>query len=134
MNLDEHANRFRYLVRDRDRDTKFSAAFDAVFSAAGVQVLKTPPRAPKANAHAERWVRTVRTECLDWTLIWNRRHLEQVLTEYLRHDNSARPHRGINLDVPVKLQEPVTGKVEQVHRIERTDVLDGLIHEYRRAA
>ena len=132
MDLDEHANRFKFLVRDRD--TKFSTAFDAVFSAAGIQVLKTAPRAPKANAYAERWVRTARTECLDWILVWNRRHLEQVLTEYLRHYNSARPHRGINLDVPVKLQEPVTGKVEQLHRIERTDVLDGLIHEYRRAA
>jgi hypothetical protein len=79
MDLAEHANRFRYLIRDRD--TKFSAAFDTVFVAAGVQVLKTPRRAPKANAYAGRWVCTARTECLDWTLICNRRHLEQVMTE-----------------------------------------------------
>jgi putative transposase len=75
MDLDEHAQRFRFLVRDRD--AKFAAAFDMVLAAAGIQVLKTPPRAPKANAYAERWVRTVRTECLDWVLVCNRRHLER---------------------------------------------------------
>ena len=89
MDLDEHANRFRFIIRDRD--AKFSAAFDTVFSAAGVQVLKTPPRAPKANAYAERRVPTVRTECVDWILVWNPRHLQRVLTEYLRHYNTARP-------------------------------------------
>jgi transposase InsO family protein len=98
MDLD-HAHRFRFLIRDRD--AKFARAFDAVFTAAGIQVLKTPPRAPKPNAYAERWVRTVRTECLDWILIWNRRHLERVLTDYIRHYNTW-PHRGIDLDVPVR--------------------------------
>jgi transposase len=84
--LDEHAHRFRFLIRDRD--AKFAATFDTVFAASGIHVLKTPPRAPKANAHAERWVRTVRTECLDWVLVRSRRHLEHILTGYLRHYNT----------------------------------------------
>src|SRR6266498_1823352 len=76
MDLDDRAPRFRRLIRDRD--SKFSAAFDAVFTAAGIEVVKIPPRTPKANAFAERWVRTVRTECLDWVLVFNQRHLEKV--------------------------------------------------------
>jgi transposase InsO family protein len=132
MDLDEHANRFRFIIRDRD--AKFSAAFDTVFSAAGVQVLKTPPRAPKANAYAERWVRTVRTECVDWILVWNPRHLERVLTEYLRHYNTARPHRGVDLQVPVPATQPPSAEVKELRRVERTDVLGGLIHECRHAA
>lgn len=92
MGLGETASRFRFLVRDRD--TKFTGMFDAVFAGAGVEVLKIPPRAAKANAYAERWVRTVRTECLDWLLIRNRGHLQHVLTAYLAHYNAARPHQG----------------------------------------
>jgi putative transposase len=132
MDLDEHAHRFRFLIRDRD--TKFAAAFDTVLTAAGIRVLKTPPRAPKANAFAKRWVRTVRTECLDWILIWNRHHLERVLTSYVDHYNKARPHRGIDLDMPVPSAKPTFSDVEDIRRIQRVDVLGELIHEYRHAA
>jgi putative transposase len=133
MDLDEQAHRLRYLIRDRD--AKFSAAFDAVFTAAGIEVRRIPPRAPRANAYAERWVRTVRAECLDWTLIWNQRQLHAVLTEYLRHYNAVRPHRSLDLQPPgpaarLTLVEPGVGESS----VQRVDVLGGLIHEYRRAA
>jgi transposase InsO family protein len=131
MDLDERADRFRFLIRNRD--AKFTAAFDAVFAAAEIKVVKIPPRAPRANAFAERWVRTVRTECLDWLLIWNRRHLEKVLTVYVEHYNTARPHRGIKLGVPAAGGEPA-GRRGRDRRIERVDVLEGLVHEYRHAA
>jgi putative transposase len=132
MDIGEHATRFRFLIRDRD--AKFTTAFDTVFTAADVKVVKIPPRAPRANAFAERWVRTVRTECLDWILVWNRRHLEHVLRQYLRHYNSGRPHRGIDLQTPIIGQEPTPARAHQLPRIERADVLGGLIHEYRHAA
>jgi putative transposase len=132
MDIGEHATRFRFLIRDRD--AKFTTAFDTVFAAADVKVVKIPPRAPRANAFAERWVRTVRTECLDWILVWNRCHLEHVLLQYLRHYNSGRPHRGIDLQTPINGPEPTPATVHQLPRIERADVLGGLIHEYRHAA
>jgi putative transposase len=134
MDLDDHAHRFRFRFLIRDRDDKLAAAFDTVFAAAGIDVLKIPPRAPKANTHAERWVRRVRTECLDWILVWNRRHLERVPTNYVRHYNTARSHRGIDLDVPVPPTDITTARTERVGRVERADVLGGLIHEHRRAA
>jgi transposase InsO family protein len=120
MDLDEQAHRFRFLIRDRD--SKFSTAFDAVLAAAGIDVVKIPPQAPKANAYAERWVRTVRAECPGWILVWNRRHLQQVLAQYVTHYNTARPHRGIELDVPVPAAEPATATVGPIRRIERSDV------------
>jgi putative transposase len=132
MDLDEHAQRFHFFIRDRD--AKFTAAFDTVLTAAGIQVLKTPPRAPKANAFAERWVRTVRTECLDWILVHNRRHLQQVLDRYVTHYNTARPHRGIALDVPAPPVDITRARTHRAGRIERVDVLGGLIHEYHHAA
>jgi transposase InsO family protein len=132
MELGEHAHRFRLLIRDRD--SKFTAGFDAVFASAGIQALKTPPQAPKANAYAERWVRTVRTECLDWILIRNRNHLQRVLTAYVDHYNTARPHRGINLAVPAAPVDLTRVRAERTRGIQRVDVLGGLIHEYRHAA
>ncbi len=133
MDLEEQGYRFRFLVRDRD--AKFIAAFDAVFGTAGVEVVKIPPRSPRANAYAERWVRTVRAECLDWTLVWSQRQLHRVLTEYLRHYNTVRPHRSLDLQPP--RPAPRLALVESdtlVPPVQRIDVLGGLIHEYCRAA
>lgn len=90
----------------RDRDAKFVPAFDAVFAAQGVRIVRTPVRAPRANAYAERWVRTVREDCLDGLLILDERHFEQVLGEYGRHDNSARPHRSLALRAPLPRGQP----------------------------
>jgi putative transposase len=133
MDLGERADRFRLLVRDRD--AKFTEPFDAVFTAAGVETIWIPPRAPKANAHAERWVRTVRAECLDWTLIASRGHLQRVLATYLEHYNIRRPHRGIALQPPAAAGlPPIPAHCQPPTRVERVDVLGGIIHEYRSAA
>jgi transposase InsO family protein len=133
MDLDGQAHRFRFLIRDRD--AKFTAGFDAVFAAAGVSVVKIPPRAPRANAYAERWVRTVRSECLDWILIWNQHQLRRVLTEYLRHYDSSRPHRSLDLQPPTPTRTLTLVPSSTVERpVRRVDVLGGLIHEYQRAA
>jgi putative transposase len=83
----------RFLIRDRD--SKFTRGFDEVFASDGILTIKTPIQAPNANAFAERWVRTVRQECLDWLLIWGRRYLEWVLGGYVRHYNDQRPDRGL---------------------------------------
>ncbi len=88
----------RFLIHDRD--SKFSGLFDEVFRSEGIKVIYTPIRAPQANAYAERFVRTVRAECLDWLLIVGRRHLEQVLRTYTAHYNSERPHRALELHPP----------------------------------
>ena len=96
--LDERGRRVRFLLRDRD--AKFSRAFDDVFRSEGAEVLVTPVQAPNANAYAERWVRTVRAECLDWLLIVGRGHLEQVLRVYVEHYNRHRPHRALGLEPP----------------------------------
>jgi hypothetical protein len=119
---------FKFLIRDRD--TKFTASFDEVFRSEGIRVIKTPVRSPRANAYAERWVRTVRTECLDWLLVLGRRHLERVLHDYVGHFNQQRPHRGIELEVPKGETMPAPPS-PHVHR---HDVLGDLIHEYCRAA
>jgi transposase InsO family protein len=94
--LTEHARSFRFLIRDRD--AKFTASFDEVFASEGIEI-RTPIRSPRANAVAERWVRTVREECLDWTLVLGRHHLEAILRDYVRH-YKHRPHRGLRLRVP----------------------------------
>jgi putative transposase len=105
---------FRLLIRDRD--AKFTRSFDEVFRVEGRRVLRTPIRAPKANAFAERWVRTVRHECLDWTLILGRRHLDRVLKEFVDHYNRERPHRGLELDTPERKRDPASGTREKVRR------------------
>ncbi len=103
--LVDRGRSIKFLIRDRD--TKFTASFDEVFVSEGIRVIKTPVRSPRANAYAERWVRTVRTECLDWILVLGRRHLNGILREYVRHYNQQRPHRGLDLGVPV----PSSGSV-----------------------
>jgi hypothetical protein len=122
--LDEQVHRFRFLIRDRG--AKFTAEFDAVFTAAGIERVKIPPRAPRANAYAERLVRTVRNECLDWTLVCNARHLHRVLNEYLRHCHNARPHRGLDLDVPVPASVATVITLPTA-RVDRVDVSAGCV-------
>jgi transposase InsO family protein len=116
----------------RDRDTKFTAAFDAVFAAEGIQVLRTPVRAPRANADAERWVGTVRREVLDRMLIFGCQQLRLVLTEDVDHYNVHRPHRALRQVPPLGLGESAV--VVPVGRVVRRDRLGGLIHEYAQAA
>jgi putative transposase len=121
--------RIRFLIHDRD--SKFSGAFDEIFRSEGIKVIHTPIRAPQANAYAERFVRTVRAECLDWLLIIGRRHLETVLHTYTAHYNGERPHRALALLSPdsTNADPPPSGG-----EIKRRDRLGGLIHEYHRAA
>jgi putative transposase len=128
--LQEQPMRVRYLIRDRD--SKFSRSFDAVFASEGIQVVKTPVRAPKANAIAERFVGTVRRECLDWLLILNRRHLDHVLRVFVDHYNAHRPHRSLDLAPPTAISHE--RRVASSHDLKRRDRLGGLIHEYGYAA
>ena len=121
--------RMRFLIHDRD--SKFSSAFDEVFRSEGIKVIYTPIRVPQANAYAERFVRTVRAECLDWLLIVGRRHLEQVLRIYIAHYNRERPHRGLALLSPDSTN---ADPLPRGGKIKRRDRLGGLIHEYHRAA
>jgi transposase InsO family protein len=130
MGLDDRVSRFRFLVRDRD--TKFTAAFDAVFVAEGIEVLRTPVRAPQANAYAERWVGTVRREVLDRMLILGCRQLQAVLAEYVDHYNGHRPHRALGQASPLGPAEPPV--ILPDGRIARRDRLGGLIHEYAQVA
>ncbi len=127
--IDDRLENVRFLLRDRD--SKFSAPFDEVFRADGVRVIRTPIRAPRANAFAERFVRTVRSECLDHVLVYGRRHLEAVLRTYVAHYIEERPHRGLALATPLGRVVPVRPSISTV---ERWSVLGGLIHEYRWAA
>jgi putative transposase len=122
-------DRTRFLIRDRD--SKFSGPFDEVFRSEGVRIVKIPVRAPKANAIAERFVRTIRTECLDWLLILNRRHLEHVLRVYIDHYNTQRPHRALKLGPP---DPPNPPPKDSEHAVRRRDRLGGLIHEYYKEA
>jgi putative transposase len=126
LDLDDRSAAIRFLIRDRD--TKFSRSFDEVIRSEGARVIQTPVRAPNANAYAERVIETVRAECLDWTLILGRRHLDRTLRTYAAHYNGGRPHRGLALATPLSEgADPMPVGPRDVHR---RDLLGGLIHEY----
>ena len=129
MDLGERASRFRFLIRDRG--SKFTAVLDGVFAGNGTRVIRTPARSPRANSFAERLAGTLRRECPDHVLILGERHLRNVLAEYAAHHNSHRPHQGLRQEPP--LREP--GRAAGITaRIERRQVLGGLVSQYRRAA
>jgi len=130
MGLEDRVGQSRLLVRDRD--TKFTAAFDAVFAAEGIRVLGTPVQAPRANAYAERWVGTIRRELLDWMLIVGCRQLRWVLAAYVDDDNRHRPYRALEQEPPLRPAEPSV--IPAAGRVTRRDRLGGLIHEYAQAA
>jgi hypothetical protein len=129
--FDDHPAPVLFLIRGRD--AKYSGTFDEVFRTEGATVIRTPIRAPRANAFAERWVRSVRTECLDWILVGGRRHLERVLRAYTEHYNLERPHRGLDLATPEGSDIAPHQRTLRL-RLRRRDLLGGLIHEYERAA
>jgi transposase InsO family protein len=130
MDLEEHAETIKFLIRDRD--SKFAAAFDAVFHSVGIRIIKTPVQAPRANAIMERWVGSCRREILDRTLVWNLPHLRRVLAEYEDHYNRHRPHRALQQASPLRrLPEPAN--LDQL-KIRRRDRLGGIIHEYAQVA
>jgi transposase InsO family protein len=133
MGLENRVHPIKFLIRDRD--TKFTSNFDEVFKAEGVRIIRTPVRAPRANAFAERFVGTVRRECLDRMLTFGRRHLERVLAEYVVHYNEHRPHRALGQQAPLTLgTSPGLIGDPDLARLRRTDKLGGLIHEYELAA
>ena len=130
MALDDRDRRVRFLIHDRD--AKFPRAFDALLATEKIKVIRTPIQPPNANAHMERWVGSVRRECLDRLLIVGRRQLEHVLRIYAQHYNRSRPHRALHLRAPDTLTPPA-GQAEsrpQQLQVMRRDLLGGLIHEY----
>jgi transposase InsO family protein len=124
--IQECAVPMRFLIHDRD--AKLSAAFDTVFAAERITIIRTPYHAPKANAYAERWIRSVREECLDHLLILNERHLQRVLGEYVTYFNRARPHQSLDQQCPIPAPPHAFGWIH------RRDVVGGVIHDYYRAA
>jgi transposase InsO family protein len=130
--LEDQGRLLRFLIRDRD--AKFCRRFDDVFRAEGAEGLVTPVQAPNANAYAERWVRTVRAECLDRLLIVGRGHLEHVLRIYAQHYNRHRPHRALGLQPPNPSAGPTLAGEAPRARVRRRDLFGGVLHEYQRAA
>ena len=129
MNLGERAGHFKFLIRDRD--SKFTCAFDEVLAGNGMRIIKTPVRSPRANSFAERYVGTLRRECLDHLLIYGARHLRQILVEYARHYNDHRPHSHGDQRPPLhELGRPI----DVTARIKRRQTVQGLISEYRRGS
>jgi transposase InsO family protein len=130
--LDKETTAVRFLIRDRDR--KFTPVFDDIWRAAGAEVIRTPIQAPNANAVAERWVGTVRRECLDHLLITGRRQLLRVLHHYVEHYNRHRPHRSLGLSAPERSERCRKAEPLVAGQLRRRDILGGLIHEYDHAA
>jgi transposase InsO family protein len=128
--FDGRIGNVRFLIRDRD--AKYSSPFDEVFRTEGLRIIKTPIRSPRANAFAERWMRTARRECLDHVLILRRRHLERVIGEFVGHYNAERPHRGLQLACPSPgwSSSPPGTSGGSTGVVRRRDRLGGLIHEY----
>jgi len=132
MMLDSRAHPVQFLLRDRD--AKYTSSFDEVFKAAGIRIIRTPIRAPRANAFAERFVGTVRHECLDRMLIFGRRHLDGVLAEYVAHYDGHRPHRALGQEAPLMANPPPAVSDPLPAQLQRSDAVFGLINEYRLVA
>jgi putative transposase len=130
--LGNRAAAFEFLIRDRD--AKFTRAFNDVWRSTGVEIILTPVRAPNANPVAERWIGTVRRECLDQLMIVGRQHLVHVLRVYTKHYNGHRPHRSLGQDTPVASMSRAAASAPALHQLCRREILGGLIHEYRRVA
>ena len=131
--LAERPEEFRFLIRDRDQ--KFTNSFDEMFRSAGIEIIRTPFRAPQANGVAERFVRTVRSECLDQLLILDQRHLERIAAVFVDHYDVHRPHRALALNPPHPTCPPMAADLLSGEvRVQRRDRLGGVVHEYRRAA
>lgn len=134
MELGTRMQALRFLIRDRD--TKFTTAFDAVFQADGLEIIRTPPQALRANAICERLVKTLRREVLDRTLIFSERQLSKILAEYRAHYNDHRPHQSRGQRPPAietTPMRPITNRAD-VPSIQRQPILEGLINQYHRAA
>jgi putative transposase len=121
----------RFIVHGRDK--RFGPSFDEVFKAEEIEIIRTPWRAPRANAYAERWIRTARTKCIDRVMVLGARHLHHLLSTYVEHYNRERPHRGLDLQTPEggPHLKPLSSEPSGVARRDR---LGGLIHEYYRKA
>ena len=125
-----NSHRFRFMIRDGAG--QFTRPYDDVLAASGITTIRIPPRSPQANAYAERWVKTLRHELLDRTIIWNEHQLRRLLDEYVEHYNTSRPHRGIGQQAPNDHDNVIP--IAPDHRIERTTTCAGLINQYRPAA